>query len=63
MLRKIKGRRVINRIKPGNSLVQPRHGAECITIYRCLQILHSSIKDTGNDKPAPSSCKNSETET
>lgn len=23
--------------------MQPRHVAECITIYRCLQILHSSI--------------------
>lgn len=47
MLRKIKVRRVINRIKPGNSVVQVDgmgdDGAECITIYRCLQILHSSI--------------------
>lgn len=43
--------------------MQPRHAAECITIYRCLQILHSSIKNTGTNETAPSSYKNSEAET
>lgn len=59
-------------IQPGNSLVQvdgkwdpapPRHGVEHITIYRWLQILHISSKDTGIDIIAPSSLKSSEAKT